>query len=1208
MRTLQSQRKLRPSNSARGFSAIIKWTFWGAAITVAGWVAFNFTVHNQLRDRVQAELSAKLAPSGFEIGIGDAKFIEGQGLRLSNIAIRKNPNFDSINRSGYEPSDFEPFIQIYEAFVHVPISVAELVTCNAPPRAIEIRRAKIRIQKQANGDWNIGELVEGLQRIDPTDCGPLPISLTDCTIELVDPFEANPSQSNQRQSNGGGNFQLTDVELQLIPRESNGQSIMQISARLNATDIRGIKLLAYYDSENKAWEIKEFSTDQIRLTKNLYSILPPSLQKTIGPVADLGGEISLKGWANGTTNLDEIPNFDISGSLTDFSINDARIPGNVSRVNAQFQVDNQQIKIIDATGQLGQGTFAVDYHQLGLLDRSQWKIAGHVENFDFGEHKKYSRWLPSYFGKFCSDYSPTGLANIEFNLDHDGTRLTRKIHGELTDMSFSWVKLPYRADRCTGHAWLINDSGTFEVRSQAGEQSIGLGGWVKKPGPDATYKIDITVPGELPIDGKMLKALETQTKLSQIVRDFNPTGRVAGVGSIEKRVPRGAISKTFDVRLKQCNIRHSKFDYPIHNVSGLVHVENDRYQFSELTGNNSSAKITCNGDWNPIDGLDVRLICNSVPLDDQLRFALRPELREIWQGFRPRGTIDLIKVDMTLPIGDSYCGIAVDANIGSPSNVASPNIVSINPTWFPYQINQLTGNVKIGKGKIKLSDMQGWHQRSMITCEGDGHYADDSWSVKLREMLVLALKIDEDLLAAIPANLAPPIRQLDYEGLVSVKGEITLAGQHRQPLAQSNISPLQQTFVANKSAMPPIREHTTSMAWNVHFDMNQAKMKVGLPLENVYGDVHLIGRFDGKEAECRGNLNIDSLTVYDAQITKVKGPIWLDNRQTSAGVFAVQQAQASATSNFAPIQSESNTLESITGIMHGGVVRFDAHMNSDPTGQFYLQTTLADGNLKQFCQEFAPTLTQVAGRSFAVLKLTGNYLGQHSYRGEGMVQLRDAEIYELPAVLSLLKILKVKQINRTAFDSSNVDFKVEGDKIDLRKIELLGDAISLIGNGQLTTNRDVNLNFYSVMGRGRIHIPLLTDLYRASSQRILWINVDGTLDNPQFHRNVLPQVNDSLRQLFQPTDRANITNNGNPFPSFELTPYFNRTTTRSNSLNGNRVSQNQFPVISPQTTPSPTNSSRQNSMGSNQPGPIQPPVTSQSSQLFQPGQPRTNWR
>ncbi len=204
--------------------------------------------------------------------------------------------------------------------------------------------------------------------------------------------------------------------------------------------------------------------------------------------------------------------------------------------------------------------------------------------------------------------------------------------------------------------------------------------------------------------------------------------------------------------------------------------------------------------------------------------------------------------------------------------------------------------------------------------------------------------------------------------------------------------------------------------------------------------------------------------------------------------------------------------------MQGGVIRFDAQMSAGPAGEFYLQTTLADGNLREFCREFAPQFSEVSGRSFAAMRLAGNYHGLHSYRGDGTIQLRDAEIYELPIVLSLLKILKARQVTQTAFDSSNVDFTISGDTIDFDRIELLGDAISLLGNGKMNLDRDIDLNFYSIMGRNRINIPVISDLYRASSQQILWINVDGTLDNPQTHRHVLPQINDTLKQLFEPPD------------------------------------------------------------------------------------------
>ena len=196
-------------------------------------------------------------------------------------------------------------------------------------------------------------------------------------------------------------------------------------------------------------------------------------------------------------------------------------------------------------------------------------------------------------------------------------------------------------------------------------------------------------------------------------------------------------------------------------------------------------------------------------------------------------------------------------------------------------------------------------------------------------------------------------------------------------------------------------------------------------------------------------------------------------------------------------------------------------MVNDSRGQFYVQTTLADGNIRDACLDFAPSVKQVEGHGFVAMRMGGSYDDFHSYKGDGTVQLRDAKIYELPAILTLLKTLNVGRTDRTAFDSSNVNFLINGTDIDFERIELVGDAISLIGNGRMNLDQDLDLNFYSVVGRNRIRIPLLSELYHASSQQILWISVDGTVSDPKMSRQVLPQLNDSIRQLFQVPERPN---------------------------------------------------------------------------------------
>ena len=195
---------------------------------------------------------------------------------------------------------------------------------------------------------------------------------------------------------------------------------------------------------------------------------------------------------------------------------------------------------------------------------------------------------------------------------------------------------------------------------------------------------------------------------------------------------------------------------------------------------------------------------------------------------------------------------------------------------------------------------------------------------------------------------------------------------------------------------------------------------------------------------------------------------------------------------------------------------------------FRIDATLANSQLQDVAAEVAPQFQEMSGKGFASFQMVGNCIDWKSLYGLGTVQLRDAEIYQLPVVLSLLKILRVKEVTTNAFDTSNINFRLRGDRIDLQRIELIGDAISLIGNGKLNLNREIDLNFYSVVGRND-YIPLLSEIVELGAQQIMWINIRGPLENPQTYQNFLPYLNESIKQLFQPPA-------ANSFPSTPIAP------------------------------------------------------------------------
>jgi len=137
----------------------------------------------------------------------------------------------------------------------------------------------------------------------------------------------------------------------------------------------------------------------------------------------------------------------------------------------------------------------------------------------------------------------------------------------------------------------------------------------------------------------------------------------------------------------------------------------------------------------------------------------------------------------------------------------------------------------------------------------------------------------------------------------------------------------------------------------------------------------------------------------------------------------------------------------------------------------------------------------------------------HSLAGRGQVRLRDADIYELSVVMSLLKILRVKAPDRNAFSSSVVDFRIEGPRAYLDNIELAGDAISLVGAGEVDFDSNVNLTFRSIVGDAETQLPAVKRLLGGASGQFLLVHVDGTLAEPTATTEAFPTLAGALQRL-----------------------------------------------------------------------------------------------
>src|SRR5262249_44909874 len=160
---------------------------------------------------------------------------------------------------------------------------------------------------------------------------------------------------------------------------------------------------------------------------------------------------------------------------------------------------------------------------------------------------------------------------------------------------------------------------------------------------------------------------------------------------------------------------------------------------------------------------------------------------------------------------------------------------------------------------------------------------------------------------------------------------------------------------------------------------------------------------------------------------------------------------------FADRDNASGAPRQVTARLLGGLLSLDGMVHVTGDCDFDVQTTLANANLAEIAHELAPHHASPPGKVFGVAHILGSAQGKHTWHGDGKISLREADLYELPAMITLLKLLSIQRPNSTAFTNSNIDFRIEGDDLVFDRIDFSGDAISLKGKGRMNGQRQIDL-------------------------------------------------------------------------------------------------------------------------------------------------------
>jgi len=1039
-------------------------------VTLTGAVVAIVYYHYRVDEEIRAVVEAKFAEHypGLEVSVGAARLVEGEGIEIRDL---------SIAQPGVGCASAE-LVRVEEILLSCQTDPQDLLQNHLDIRHATVRRMKLRFVRGAGGGWSAASLWPLPKFGDDTPT----VTIEDGTVEIIDPNTPG-AELVLRQLQLTATPRLEDRPTAPSPAESaDRRPLLAIRGSLAGDHFERIELNATLDPDSGQWSTRG---QVVRLD------VSPELHAAIRAVtAACPAELrSVSGRADLKFHLEDDPtgrtpcHFAVSGDFSHGRIADPRLPYPLTDVRAGVRFDNHGIRVDNLTARHGQATLALSLATSGFASNSPLVLKARASRLSLDENLVGS--LPRSLQSAWGNFMPKGAVDVQLTLQFDGQTWKTETAIKCLDVSLQYHKLPYRVEHGVGTIHLRDNVLNVDLSVLAGEIPVRIKGRIVNPGPKYTGELEFESDGPIPIDEKLLCSLDGRAQ--RVVRAFRPRGWFAfsaATGRSDAEAPRPYTRLV--VHLQDCSIRYDKFRYPIQRIRGTLRMTGREWSFRDLKGFNDSGFVTCTGNWIPAEpnggelSLDFR--ATDVALEDELRDALGAGAQRVWAGLRPRGTLDRLDVSLRYRSWDKKLDIDVWAEKWPTSQNVEGRSVSIEPVWFPYRMDQLIGSVHYRNGHVELNNLRATHGRVQLAAGGRCEVRDDGhWQVRLENLTAERLSADRDLIAALPSGLDRAVAKLNLSGPVSVRGALQLEGSE-QP------------------------DDDIQTNWDLALDVENASINCGIRIDHLYGGVRLVGNSNAARFYSRGELAVDSLMYQGLQFTRVSGPLSIDRSGVTFGAWADQHPSQ---------QHRSETPRQITGHIFGGVLGGDAQLTFDDEGQFAVQGVFRDGDLSLVARETMPQQQNISGKVLGAIYLGGTYKGIHTLRGGGKVRLSDADIYELPLMVQLLKILRLSKPDKTAFTSSDIHYRIEGDRIVFDRIVFNGDAISLIGKGSVRLDRKIeNMDFYTIMGRDERSIPILRPVLGEASRQLLLIRVAGTLDNPRTSRDALPLLNETLQQLF----------------------------------------------------------------------------------------------
>ena len=869
--------------------------------------------------------------------------------------------------------------------------------------------------------------------------------------------------------------------------------VVQVNASRNGVDIRGVVKGAY-------------------LSRDLFDRLPPQWRKHVREVRDLQCicDASFAVHQSPAGKLD----YKLKTTIHEGRFSHQSIPQPISQLRGVVICDPNGVSIQTSQFMFGDSLVRTS----GRIHGHTWPCTAdlqiHAGNIMLDD--RLAAALPAKMQTNWHKFSPYGRVDIEGNLLHHD--LQWKLNGHVTckGVDVQYERFPYPVENLFGKVAIRDGIAVAErLGGTIGSNQMQCAFEIPiKTGITLEKSFAITTDGPIPIDATLLKAMSPRdgpmSKLESFTRSLKPRGRLHLVTALLTTDANGRSSRKMDVRLSDGYLRYEKFRYPLYKVNGKLQIEDDVVNLSGLRGVSANGHdVICRGFYRiagepkPNAGsfsvadlqhvaatpshLKLRFDATNVLMDDSLRNSLPEDARRIWESISPTGSLDQLTANLEQVGSDGELELELTANQFETDSVTSRTL-SLRPSYLPYRIDVTAGSVFYDGSKVELISLKGRHDASMLSANGICRQnAEGRWELMLNLHAGSRLLPDAELIAAMPEQMREAMKALQLRGPIGVSG-------------------------ATRIVLPDALHMSPELDWDIALQLEGNRIAEVGPVHSMRGSVRVTGKQDDRGIYAKGNIQIDSMHVYDLQLTNIEGPFSIANTMLYLG----NPVRGTTSPNIVGLEDPrvvARAENKIHGNLFGGTLVMDGNVQLS-TGDFDVVLSVENTGVPNILADFGQNGDDMSGSLRGRTRLLGQLGNMSMLRGKGWSLVRDATLYKLPLMDQVMEVLRIKKPDEqdySALTDAEIQFELFGETITFDRINVSGDLIALKGYGKLDNRQELDVSFQTQVNPRNTLMGFLT----LGEQYTLWtIDVRGPLHALTYQRRALEGVEETLEMIF----------------------------------------------------------------------------------------------